>query len=159
MGVRYPSWLSLLKYLVHLICHCSSSSTLTTSFAPVSKLKSLRISLMEGNDGLLLQTIKHLTALEELVLFNYNGDGMELEWQCLRKLQNLKLYDHPKLAFLPLGLQQATSLQNLKISNCLSLKTLPKWICNIISLQSLEIWDCPNLTSLLGVTYLKILTI
>ena len=111
----------------------SSSSTLTASFAPLSKLKSLRISLMEGNDGLLLQTIKHLTALEELVLFNYNGDGMELEWQCLRKLQNLRLYDHPKLASLPVGLQQATSLWNFKILNCSSLKTLPKWICNIIS--------------------------
>ena len=60
---------------------------------------------MEGNDGLLLQTIKHLTALEELVLFNYNGDMMEFEWQCLRKLQNLRLYDHPKLAPLPVGLQ------------------------------------------------------
>nr|POF04774.1 putative disease resistance protein rpp1 [Quercus suber] len=114
---------------------------------------------MEGNDGLLLQTIQHLTALEELVLFNYNGDGMELEWQCLRKLQNLRLYDHPKLSSLPVGLQQATSLRNLKISNCPSLKTLPKWICNIMSLQSLEIWDCPNLTSLPGLMYLKTLTI
>ena len=137
----------------------SSSSTLTASFAPLSKLKSLCISLMEGNDGLLLQTIQHLTALEELVLFNYNEDGMELEWQCLRKLQNLRLYDHPKLASLLVGLQQATSLRNLKISNCSSLKTLSKWIYNIISLQSLEIWDCPNLTSLPGLTYLKTLTI
>ena len=140
-------------------CCCSSSSTLTASFAPLSKLKSLCISLMEGNDGLLLQTIQHLTALKELVLFNYNEDGMKLEWQCLRKLQNLRLYDHPKLASLLVGLQQATSLRNLKISNCSSLKTLSKWIYNIISLQSLEIWDCPNLTSLPGLTYLKTLTI
>ena len=115
-------------------CSSSSSSTLTASFAPFSKLKYFCISLMEGHDGLLLQTIKHLTALEELVLFNYNGDRMEFEWQCLRKLQNLRLYDHPKLAPLPVGLQQATSLRNLKISNCSSLKTLLKRICNIITL-------------------------
>ncbi|KAK7833212.1 hypothetical protein CFP56_025693 [Quercus suber] len=31
---------------------------------------------MEGNDGLLFQTIQHLTAFEELVLFNYNWDGI-----------------------------------------------------------------------------------
>ena len=68
-----------------------------TSFTPLSKLKSLGIGMIEGSDYHFLQ---HFTALEELDLFNYNGDEMELEWQGLRKLQYLRLYDHPKLAFL-----------------------------------------------------------
>ena len=84
---------------------------------------------------------------------------MELEWQGLRKLQYLRLFDHPKLASLPVGLQQATSLRKLEISNCLSLTTLPEWICEIISLQSLRIWGCPNLTSLPALTSLKKLDI
>nr|POF25408.1 hypothetical protein CFP56_15402 [Quercus suber] len=55
------------------------------------------------SDGHVLQSIQHLTALEEFRLYNYNGDGMELEWQGLRKLQYLRLFDHPKLASLPVG--------------------------------------------------------
>ena len=75
----------------------SFSSILASSFTPLSKLKSLGIGMIEGSDYHFLQ---HFTALEELDLFNYNGDEMELEWQGLRKLQYLRLYDHPKLAFL-----------------------------------------------------------
>ena len=54
--------------------------------------------MIKGSDYHFLQ---HITAFEELDLFNYNGDEMELEWQGLRKLRYLRLYDHPKLAFLP----------------------------------------------------------
>nr|POF25409.1 putative disease resistance protein rpp1 [Quercus suber] len=112
--------------------------------------------MIEGSNDHFLQ---HFTALEVLSLYNYNGDEMELEWQGLRKLQRLRLYDHPKLASLPVGLQQATSLRNLHIWNCPSLTTLPEWICEIISLQSLYIFDCPNLTSLPALTSLKTLEI
>ena len=136
-----------------------SSSTLAASFTPLSKFKSLDIFMMTGSDGHVLQSIQHLTALENFSLYNYNGDGMELEWQGLSKLQYLRLIDHPKLASLPVGLQQATSLRHLDISCCPSLTTLPEWICEIISLQSLEIWDCPNLTSLPTLTSLKTLDI
>ncbi|XP_065635733.1 putative disease resistance protein RGA4 isoform X2 [Quercus suber] len=137
----------------------SSSSTLAASFTPLSKLESLHISMREGSDGHGLQSIQHLTALEEFSLSNYNGDGMELEWQGLRKLQYLRLSDHPKLASLPVGLQQATSLRNLNIWNCSSLTTLPEWICEIISLQSLHISNCPNFTSLPALTSLQSLAI
>ena len=137
----------------------SSSSTLATLFTPLSKLKSLRIILIKGSDGHVLQSIQYLIALQELSLSNYIGDGMELEWQGLRKLQYLSLYDHPKLASLPVGLQQATSLRHLTISNCPSLTTIPEWICNIISLQSLEILHCANFTSLPTLTSLKKLEI
>ena len=137
----------------------AESTSSAASFTPLSKLKSLRIVMIEGSDGHVLQSIQHLTALEDFWLHNYNGDGMELEWQGLRKLQYLTLIDHPKLASLPVGLQQATSLRYLDIWNCPSLTTLPEWICEIISLQSLEIWDCPNLTSLPALTSLKTLEI
>ncbi|KAL4601790.1 hypothetical protein ACB092_10G007400 [Castanea dentata] len=136
-----------------------SSSTLAASFTPLSKLKYLDISMIEGSDGHVLQSIQHLTALEQFTLSKYNGDGMELEWQGLRKLQCLRLSYQPKLASLPMGLQQATSLRRLEIWDCPSLTTLPEWICEIISLQSLEIWDCPNLTSLPALTSLKTLNI
>ncbi|KAK4591993.1 hypothetical protein RGQ29_016460 [Quercus rubra] len=137
---------------------CSSSATLAASFTPLSKLKYLTIKI-KGSDGHALQSIQHLTALEEFSLYNYNGDGMELEWQGLRKLQDLTLCDHPKLASLPMGLQQATSLRNLVISSCPSLTTLPEWICEIISLQLLEIYNCPNFTSLPALTSLQSLHI
>nr|XP_023917114.1 putative disease resistance protein RGA1 [Quercus suber] len=75
--------------------HSYSSSTLATSFTPLSKFKYLNIVMIEGSDGHVLQSIQHLTALEEFSLSNYNEDGMELEWQALRKLQYLRLYDHP----------------------------------------------------------------
>nr|POE84159.1 hypothetical protein CFP56_40036 [Quercus suber] len=81
--------------------HSYSSSTLATSFTPLSKFKYLNIVMIEGSDGHVLQSIQHLTALEEFSLSNYNEDGMELEWQALRKLQYLRLYDHPKLTSLP----------------------------------------------------------
>ncbi|KAK4594011.1 hypothetical protein RGQ29_017906 [Quercus rubra] len=136
-----------------------SSSTLAASFTPLSKLKSLHIDMIEGSDGHVLQSIQHLTALEKFWLYNYNGDGMELEWQGLRKLQYLTLDNHPKLASLPVGLQQATSLRRLMIWKCPSLTTLPEWICEIISLQSLQIRKCPNLTSLPALTSLKTLDI
>ncbi|KAL0006882.1 hypothetical protein SO802_008384 [Lithocarpus litseifolius] len=134
----------------------SSSSTLAASFTPLSNLKSLGIGMIEGSDNHFLQ---HLTALEELSLYNYNGDETELEWQWLRKLQYLKLSDHPKLASLPVALQQATSLRSLEISNCPSLTTLPEWIREIISLQLLRISDCPNLISLPALTSLNTLGI
>ena len=137
----------------------SSSATLAASFTPLSKLEFLEIRMIEGSDGHVLQSIQHLTALEEFRLHNYNGDGLELEWQGLRKLQYLRLYHHPKLASLPMGLQQATSLRILVISNCPSLTTLPEWICEIISLQSLDIYNCPNFTSLPALTSLQSLYI
>ncbi|XP_050283734.1 putative disease resistance protein RGA4 [Quercus robur] len=112
-----------------------SSSTLAASFTPLSKLKYLNIGMIEGSDGHVLQSI-HLTALEEFWLYNYNGDGMELEW-----------------------LQQATSLRNLNIYICPSLTTLTEWICEIISLQSLSIYGCPNFTSLPALTSLQSLSI
>ncbi|XP_030963428.1 putative disease resistance protein RGA4 [Quercus lobata] len=134
----------------------SFSSILAASFTPLSKLKSLGIGMIECSDDHFLQ---HFTALGRLSLYNYNGDEMELEWQGLRKLQDLELNDHPKLASLPVGLQQATSLRYLAIRFCPSLTILPEWICEIISLQSLHIWYCRNLTSLPALTSLKTLKI
>ncbi|XP_030965148.1 putative disease resistance protein RGA4 [Quercus lobata] len=106
----------------------SSTSSTTSSFVPLSKLKSLTIGLKKADRDRdrFLRSIRHLTAIEELEfrysdeidLFN-NGNGME--WQGLKRLQ---------------------------INSCPNLTTIPEWICNFTSLQSLRIQNCPNLTSL-----------
>ena len=106
----------------------SSTSSTTSSFVPLSKLKSLTIGLKKGDRDRdrFLRSIAHLTAIEELEfrysdeidLFN-NGNGME--WQ---------------------------GLKTLEISLCPNLTTIPEWICNFTSLQTLYIQHCPNLTSL-----------
>ena len=57
------------------------------------------------------------------------------------KLRYLQLFDHPKLASLPVGLQQATSLRHLQIWDCPNLTTLPA----LTSLKTLDIWRCPIL--------------
>ncbi|KAF3948700.1 hypothetical protein CMV_025335 [Castanea mollissima] len=110
---------------------------------------------MIKDSGHVVQSIQHLTALEEFRLYNYIGDGMELEWQdftSLPSLQSLHISDCPNLTSLP----ALTSLQSLDISDCPNLTSLPA----LTSLQSLRISDCcPNLTSLPALTSLHSLNI
>ncbi|KAL4600971.1 hypothetical protein ACB092_11G238400 [Castanea dentata] len=104
----------------------SSTSSTTSSFVPLSKLKSLTIGLKKGDRDRFLQSIRHLTAIDTLAfqysdevdLFN-NGNGME--WQ---------------------------GLKIIEITDCPNLTTIPEWICNFTSLQSLYRQWCPNLASL-----------
>ncbi|KAL4600987.1 hypothetical protein ACB092_11G239000 [Castanea dentata] len=159
----------------------SSSSTLAASFTPLSKLKSLEIHMIKDSDGHVLQSIQHLTALEEFSLYNYNGDGMELEWQdftSLPSLQSLHISDCPNLTSLPAltslhslhiskcpnftslpALTCLTSLQSLHISDCPKFTSLPALLPALTSLQSLHISDCPNFTSLPALTSLQSLYI
>jgi Leucine-rich repeat (LRR) protein len=156
----------------------SPMSTATfPSFTPLSKLKVITLSFiadLETLPGDLLKNltsleylhirrcnrlkslspgIQHLTALRnldlsncpELELANYE-DGMQ--WQGLKSLLSLEFSLLPKLVFLPLGLQHATTLQSLTIYYCENLTAIPEWIHNCTSLQKLEIDDCASLTSL-----------
>ncbi|KAF3975931.1 hypothetical protein CMV_000841 [Castanea mollissima] len=110
--------------------------------------------MIKDSDGHVVQSIQHLTALEKFSLYNYNGDGMELEWQdftSLPSLQSLHISDCPNLTSLP----ALTSLQSLRISDCPNLTSLPA----LTSLQSLDISNCPNLTSLPALTSLQSLRI
>ena len=143
----------------------SSSSLATSSFAPLSKLKSLTLSGMVEPlpEELLLnftsinfldihnsccpltRVLRHLTALKSLCISDFDGD--EMEWQELNSLSNLEFCNFSKVS-LPVWLQHFTSLKSLEILDCPSLMMIPEWICNLISLQQLYIWKCPNLTSL-----------
>jgi hypothetical protein len=143
----------------------SSSSVATSSFAPLSKLKSLiligmkeplpeellrnftSINLLDIHNSCcpLTRVLQHLTVLKSLVISDFDGD--EMEWQELNSLSNLGFRNFSKRS-LPVGLQHVTSLKSLKIWGCPSLMTIPEWICNLTSLQELDIQKCPNLTSL-----------
>ena len=151
-----------------------TSTTTSSSSAPLSKLKNIQPSSISDLENLLLQNLtsleslkisdchrlkslsegmQHLTALEVLNL----EDCLELElakdedwmqWQGLTSLLSLRFSRLPKLASLPSGLQYATTLQKLKISDCISLTAIPEWIHNCKSLQVLEIRGCLSLASL-----------
>ena len=149
----------------------SSSSTLAaSSFIPLSKLNYMSIWYMEETlpkelmcNLISLQDLKiynccgplplsrHLTALQNLTVcgskeVDLTNDGDEVEWHGLQSLRNLRFYELPNLATLPVGIQHLTSLQSLEIGRCTSLLAIPEWICNLTSLQRLEIWECPILS-------------
>ena len=162
-------------------------STFANSSFPLSKLTSLEIGRMKEHlpkeclqnlgslnylliydcHGPLLQGIQHLTALKKLDIcssevFDLPNDEIE-EWQGLRSLNSLCLFQLLELKSLPLGLQHVTSLQKLMIDYCPSLNNIQDWIHNLTSLQSLEILQCPKLKSLpigiCGLTSLETLVV
>jgi hypothetical protein len=110
----------------------SSSSLATSSFAPLSKLKSLTLSgmveplpeeLLQNFTSInhldihnsrcpLTQVLRHLTALKSLCISDFDGD--EMEWQELNSLSNLGFRNFSKVS-LPVGLQHVTSLKSLDI--------------------------------------------
>lgn len=167
----------------------SSSSTISnSSFTPFSELTSLEIGRMKEPlpeefmqnlisldhlliyecCGPLIQGIRHLTTLKILNIcssgvFDLPNDVSEMEWQGLRKLNFLSLFQHLELESLPVGLQHVTSLQKLTLNYCPNLNTIPEWICNLKSLRLLQILQCPKLKSLpegiCGLTSLQTLEI
>ena len=151
----------------------SSSKLVNSSFTPLSKLMSLEIGGMEEPlpEGCLrnlislnrlwiyecrdplLHGMQHLTELKQLGIcssevFDLSNNGNVMEWQVLRSLSSLWLFQLPKLVSLPMGLQKVTSMRKLTIDSCPSLMEIPNWICKLTSLEILEILQCPKLTSL-----------
>lgn len=154
-----------------VVASASSSTHATSSFTPLSKLKSMEIGRMEEPlpeecmqnlisldhlwiyecRGPLLQGMRHLTALKQLEicsseLLDLSNYGME--WKGLRSLNSLWLFGLLKLEFLPEGIQHVTSLRKLTIDYCPCLTALPEWIFSLTSLEILEILQCPKLRSL-----------
>ncbi|KAM3732076.1 hypothetical protein ACB098_11G033500 [Castanea mollissima] len=155
------------------VASTSSYTPDTSSFAPLSKLKSLEIGRMEEPlpeecmqnlislnflriyecRGPLLQGIRHLTALKQLHIcssevFDLSNGWNGMEWQKLTSLSSLWLFHLLKLESLPVGLQHVTSLRKLTIDHCPCLMAIPGWICSLTSLEILEILECPNVISL-----------
>uniref|UniRef100_A0A2N9HVG7 Disease resistance protein RGA3 n=1 Tax=Fagus sylvatica TaxID=28930 RepID=A0A2N9HVG7_FAGSY len=145
----------------------SSSSLATSSFAPLSNLKSLTLSgmveplpeeLLRNFTSIndldihnsccpLTRVLRHLTALKSLCISDFDGD--EMEWQELNSLSTLGFRNFPNVS-LPVGLQHVTSLKSLEIEDCLSLMTIPEWICNLTSLQQLYILELPQFDIIAG---------
>ncbi|XP_040993755.1 putative disease resistance protein RGA4 isoform X2 [Juglans microcarpa x Juglans regia] len=161
-----------------MMMNMGSSTSVSSSFAPLSKLKHLRLHRIEDlhilpEKGLqnlnslkslhivnchrlksLSQGIQYLTALQELRLKHchnlYIGgnDEVEMGWKGLESLHSLDFIGLPKLESLPSGLEHVTTLKMLQISGCSLLTAIPEWIRNWTSLQEFEISNCPNLTLL-----------
>ncbi|KAK7849006.1 disease resistance protein rga2 [Quercus suber] len=156
-----------------VVASASSSTRAASSFAPLSKLKSMEIGRMEEPlpeecmqnlislnrlwiyecRGPLLQGMRHLTALKQLEicsseLFDLSNYGNGMECKGLRSLNSLWLFQLLKLKSLPEGIQHVTSLEKLTIDYCPCLTALLEWIFSLPSLKILEILQCPKLQSL-----------
>uniref|UniRef100_A0A2N9H1Y4 NB-ARC domain-containing protein n=1 Tax=Fagus sylvatica TaxID=28930 RepID=A0A2N9H1Y4_FAGSY len=131
----------------------SLPSSSSSSFPPLSKLKSLTLSGIQDVESLPEELLQNLASLEYLTI-----------WACprlkslprfMQHLISLKKLDIGLCKELDLfneesddGTQCVTTLQELYISVDHRLITLPKWIGNVTSLQRLKIRYCPNLTSI-----------
>lgn len=149
------------------VASASSSTRATSSFAPLSKLKSMEIGRMEKRlpeecmrklislhrlwiyeyRGPLLQGIRHLAALKHLEICSSKVLDLS-NWEGLRSLKSLWLFQLLNLESLPEGIQHLTSLEKLTIDYCPCLTALPEWIFSLPSLEILEILQCPKLRSL-----------
>ncbi|XP_027358414.1 putative disease resistance protein RGA3 [Abrus precatorius] len=118
--------------------------TASSSFTPLSNLKSLKIEgKILGIKDLPNQWMQSLTSLEYLEI----GDVEKLDdWfvACPRSLLKIMVYDC-EIQALPNEICKLQSLQHMKILGCRNLKLLPKEMHLLTSLFTLEIWDCPLL--------------
>jgi Leucine-rich repeat (LRR) protein len=152
----------------------TSTATDSSSFTPLSKLKSISFVYIEDLETLPLQNltslvhlrihgcnrlkslsqgVKHLTALQDLVLENcrdleLGNDEDGMQWQDLKSLLFVHFIFLPKLESLPSWLQHATSLQELEIADCENLTAIPEWIHKCTSLEVVAITQCWILASL-----------
>ncbi|XP_021800327.1 disease resistance protein RGA2-like [Prunus avium] len=80
---------------------------------------------------------------EQLNLGNVNYQGTPL------RLQNLSIFNLPRMVALPEWLQgAANTLQLLAIDACENLEALPEWLASFTSLTKLVISECQKLSSL-----------
>jgi Leucine-rich repeat (LRR) protein len=98
------------------------------SFQLLNLSGSLKSLTIHGWDKLksVPHQLQHLTALEELEIFNFNGEEFE--------------------EALPEWLANLSSLQFLVIYNCKNLKYLPSSTAILSKLKTLYIWSCPHLS-------------
>uniref|UniRef100_A0A2N9HD90 Chromatin-remodeling ATPase INO80 n=2 Tax=Fagus sylvatica TaxID=28930 RepID=A0A2N9HD90_FAGSY len=95
------------------------------------------------------QGLKHLTALESLLICKCGKINLMEGEDYPTRLRSLRIILSPKLVALPHWLiQSATTLQFLLIGWCQNLAALPEWLPNLTSLQNLQILICRKLSSL-----------
>jgi Leucine-rich repeat (LRR) protein len=147
----------------------------SSPFSILSKLKYLKLYLLEEHEYLQEEWLQNLTSLEMLDIWacpklqisisplfqhlaaledmsivyckNIISNEDEEGAQCLRPttLRRLQIVNVTSLVSLPRELRHATALQLLNISDCPSLVSLPEWMADLTSLQKLQIHGCPRL--------------
>ncbi|KAK9913080.1 hypothetical protein M0R45_036905 [Rubus argutus] len=129
----------------------SNISSSSSSFSPLSKLKSLHIGTSDKEiQGGVSEGIGKLTSLESLSIEN-SPNLASLPQGILGgliSLQEFKLQYCSNLASLPEAIGWGSSLKSLTILYCDNLISLPEGIGNLASLRELIIYSCENLTSL-----------
>ncbi|EYU41269.1 hypothetical protein MIMGU_mgv1a022367mg [Erythranthe guttata] len=117
----------------------------------LKSLTSLSINYCRKLMGCLPQGwLRHLTALEELDIFQCDG-VVELpdEVRYLKFLTKVELKSLPKMVYLPKALQHlSSSLQLLSLNDLPQMSSLPEWLGDFTSLEELTISECPKVTSL-----------
>ncbi|KAK9913116.1 hypothetical protein M0R45_036941 [Rubus argutus] len=128
----------------------AASNISSSSFSPLSKLKSLHIGTSDKEiQGGVSEGIGKLTSLESLSIEN-SPNLASLPQGILGgliSLQEFKLEYCSNLASLPDAIGWGSSLQSLTIRNCDNLISLPQGIGNLESLHDFKIDGCNNFTS------------
>ncbi|TYH46932.1 hypothetical protein ES332_D11G374800v1 [Gossypium tomentosum] len=136
----------LLKQTMKMNITSTTPSTSTSSL-PLSRLKSFHVHNIEGLDTHTLdECLQHLTGLKTLEIRDCKEVDLEgMQWEPLKNLSHLEIYNIPKLVSLPIGLQHLVQLKTLKIRNCNGLRSLLPVFQHLTFLEEFEVKDCKEL--------------
>ncbi|TYI58706.1 hypothetical protein E1A91_D11G379900v1 [Gossypium mustelinum] len=132
-----------LKQTIKMNINAKAPSTSTSSL-PLSKLKSFDVHNIEGLDTHTLdECLQHLTSLKRLIIRDCKEVDLEgMQWEPLKNLSHLEIYNIPKLVSLPIWLQHLVQLKTLKIHNCNGLRSLLPVFQHLTFLEEFEVKDC-----------------
>ncbi|TYH47268.1 hypothetical protein ES332_D11G399400v1 [Gossypium tomentosum] len=141
-----------LKQTIKMNINAKAPST-STSFLPLSKLKSFDVHNIEGLDTHALdECLQHLTSVKTLKIHNCNELRSLLPlFQHLTFLEKFEVKDCKELELSGAGIQifqDHTSLRSLWLQNIPKCRHLPEWLQHLTNLQELYLFNLPNLTSL-----------
>ncbi|KAK9943122.1 hypothetical protein M0R45_008741 [Rubus argutus] len=125
-----------------------NEDNVSSSFSPLSKLKSLEIGTFDKDIEGVSEGIGELISLELLSIGHSPNLATLPDIGNLKSLQTFEIESLHNLTSLPEGIGKLTSLQRLTIRECHNLTSLPRGIGNLKSIQTLEIESLHNLTSL-----------
>ncbi|TYG48070.1 hypothetical protein ES288_D11G393800v1 [Gossypium darwinii] len=125
----------------------SMTPSTSTSSLPLSRLKSFLVGNIEGLDTHTLgECLQHLTSLKRLTIRDCKEVDLEgMQWEPLKNLSHLKIYNIPKLVSLSIWLQHLVQLKTLKIHNCNGLRSLLPVFQHLTFLEEFEVMDCKEL--------------
>ncbi|KAB2006835.1 hypothetical protein ES319_D11G375400v1 [Gossypium barbadense] len=135
-----------LKQTIKMNINAKAPSTSTSSL-PLSKLKSFHVHNIEGLDTHTLdECLQHLTSLKRLTIGDCKVVDLEgMQWEPLKNLSHLEIYNIPKLVSLPIWLQHLVQLKTLKIHNWNGLRSLLPVFQHLTFLEEFEVRNCEEL--------------